>query len=141
MFTFFISLIMTQSVFSQNYIGMNKNLIIPQLKSSYDCGVIVIDHMEGYKLIKYSNMDETISKIIFLNQDDVCVKFIVMYNDYDQLRFIIKDMNKNFEKSTKDAWIERGSKDFIWQLEKKEKFFAFTVTSSQDQSVCTTGKY
>ncbi|MBL6963002.1 MAG: hypothetical protein ISR55_04205 [Bacteroidetes bacterium] len=126
-------LLLTGASYSQNYIGMSKDFIIDQLYSSPDYGKIAMDYLDDYKIIKYESIDSKTKKVFFLDRDNNCSKFIVIHNDYNQLKKVKKDLNTKYDRKAKYTWIERGIVDCTWNLDKKQKFFALVVTQSNNQ--------
>ncbi|MBT3301585.1 MAG: hypothetical protein HOG05_13790 [Bacteroidetes bacterium] len=115
---------------AQNYIGMSKDIVIHQLKTSFDFGEVEIDVLDNLKIIKYASNDQKTRKVFFLDDAEKCSKFIVIHNDLNSLKVVKRDLNKNYERESKNTWIQRGIIDYRWQLDKKQKFFALVVTKS-----------
>lgn len=127
-----VLMLVSVASFAQNYIGMNKDFIVDQLKSSSDYGKIEFDKLDDLSIIKYASNDLKTRKVIFLDKNGNCSKFIIIHNNYDMLKYVKKDMNQNYVRSDKNTWIQKGIVDCMWQLDKKQKFFALVVTKSNE---------
>jgi hypothetical protein len=128
-------LLLSAASYAQNYIGMSKDLVIHQLKSAHNFGKYELDQLDDLEIIKYASKDLKTRKVIFLDKNARCSKFIVIHNDYSILKNVKRELNQNYDKEAKNTWIQRGINDYMWQLDKKQTFFALVVTKSGGDKV------
>ena len=109
-----------------SFIGMSKDEVSKALKVHHkDFGkdnTVVSTH---FNYLKYINVDQTITWIIYFNDEDICrsTKMVCDYLEYDRM---IKDLNEKY-KSLGDMKWERRSEDSIIQLEVEELDWYFTI--------------
>ncbi len=118
------------SLSAQNYIGQSKSKIINDLKKEFDFGVIQDVSEEEQFILKYSNFTGNIIIYFYFDSKGKCEKFTIINKNLADYKSVVRDLNRRFVKSQKNMWVQKGDLACQWRLDRKENFFALTVTKS-----------
>jgi hypothetical protein len=113
---------------AQNYIGMQKDEIIQEMKKmhlSYKLNSSAVNPY--YKYLKYEDKINEITILFFLSDDDVCTLVRKMC-DYANINDEVDELNQRYKSIDKNNWkYEDKGKTYIVTLEEGEWYFTVTT--------------
>jgi hypothetical protein len=116
------------NVGAQNFIGMDKEDIIEEVKKKYPglkLNTNVINH--DYKYLKFEDKINEITMLFFLSEDDKCTVVRKMC-DYSNINDELSTLNSTYKTTGKGQWsYECGGKKYLVILEEGEWYFTITT--------------
>jgi hypothetical protein len=113
---------------AQNYIGMQKDEIIQEMKKmhlSFKLNPSAINPY--YKYLKYEDKINEITMLFFLSDDSVCTLVRKMC-DYANINDEIDELNLSYKSIGKNNWkYEDKGKTYIVTLEEGEWYYTVTI--------------
>ena len=123
----FIVFLLSATLSGQNLIGYSEKdlrqyMVDNQKQMVYQSFI----NNTTFKYLKYSNKDETITLLFFLNEQSVC-KSVRLICDKSLETEKIKEFNSLYKKTGDNQWIEtKNRKKYLIEL--KEEQWSFNVT-------------
>ncbi len=116
-----------QSVYSQNFIGMNSVEISAAIKAGYPQFKLdknAINH--SYKYLKYVDKISEQTILFFMSEKNICT-YVRWMADYSNLNDMISMLNKKYKKTGVNTW-SYSDKGENYSVKKEEEEWYFTIT-------------
>jgi len=129
-----IAILISGTLHAQPFIDQSKEEVRAIMKEQHkdfhpDRSVV----KQAYNYLKYVNNSQTITWIIYFNEQDVCTssKKVCDYSEYD---FIMDELDEKYEKADKFQWKHQYSGDeFLIQLEEQDWYFTVRESKIKEQ--------
>ncbi len=129
-----IAILINGALHAQPFIDQSKEEVKTRMKEEHkdfhpDRSVV----KQAYNYLKYVNNNQTITWIIYFDEQDVCTasKKVCDYSEYD---FIMDELDEKYDKAGKFQWkhLYRGH-TFLIRLEEKDWYFTIRESKTEEQ--------
>ena len=129
-----IAILISGALQAQPFIDQSKEEVKARMKEEHkdfhpDRSVV----KQAYNYLKYVNNSQTITWIIYFNEQDVCTasKKVCDYSEYD---FKMDELDEKYEKSGKFQWKNQYRGDeFLIRLEEQDWYFTIRESKIKEQ--------
>jgi hypothetical protein len=127
-----ILLLLSMTLNGQNLIGYSEKEV-RQYMTDNQKGMIYKDFINNstFKYLKYSDNDETVTLLFFLNEKSVC-KSVRLICDKSIRTEKIKEYNSLYKKTGENKWTEiKNGKNYLIELKDDEWSFNVNITLNE----------
>lgn len=116
------------SLFTENYIGKNKEYIEQNIKEKHKAFKLNTTNINNaYKYLKFEDKINEITVLFFLSDDNKCT-LVRLMGDYSNINDIIYELNSLYTKTDKSNWkFTENNTEYLVNLEEGEWFFTVTI--------------
>jgi hypothetical protein len=117
---------------SQHLIGLHKNQVIKEIKTSKSNFIMdnsTVNHTYNY--LKYIDKNSEQTLLVFLSDKDICTSTKLM-SDYSLLDLVKRDLNMNYKKINTCSWTYQW-KGITYLVKLKQEEWFFTIFTSKKE--------
>lgn len=124
----FINFLFLDDCQAQNFIGMDKDQILMEMRDSHKKFKLNTDDVNPhYKYLKFENKIDEITILFFLSEEGKCTLIRKMC-DYSNINDVIAELNGKYKKAGKNTWTYTDNGK-MYSISLVEEEWYFTVTT------------